>query len=219
MKITKECIECGHDFLTENKYINRGEGKFCSVRCGALYNAKTKQIPNTICAFCKSLFYRPKSKNTIKRSKSGLFFCSVKHKNLAQRIVNNIIKVEHYKSGIGTYRQRTLESKESRCNRCGFDSTPDALIIHHKDRNRGNNELANLEVLCHNCHYLEHRNELIEARKLSPPKTKIQWPDTEELVNMVRQSSYAKVAKKLGVSDTAVKKRLKTKGLYKGKIS
>ncbi|MBI3573571.1 hypothetical protein HY090_00790 [Candidatus Kaiserbacteria bacterium] len=28
--------------------------------------------------------------------------------------------------------------------------------MHHKDRNRNNNSLGNLELICPNCHYEEH---------------------------------------------------------------
>lgn len=40
-------------------------------------------------------------------------------------------------------------------------------------------------------------------------KTKIEWPPTEELFIKVRETSYVQVAKELGVSDNAVRKRLK----------
>jgi 5-methylcytosine-specific restriction endonuclease McrA len=42
------------------------------------------------------------------------------------------------------------------CNRCGYNSEPRILGVHHIDRNRMNNEISNLEVLCPNCHSLEH---------------------------------------------------------------
>lgn len=43
------------------------------------------------------------------------------------------------------------------CARCGFDAEPAILGVHHIDRNRRNNALTNLEVLCPNCHSLEHQ--------------------------------------------------------------
>lgn len=39
-------------------------------------------------------------------------------------------------------------------------------------------------------------------------KTKIEWPPTQDLYNMVKESSYREVAAKLGVSDNAVRKRI-----------
>lgn len=44
------------------------------------------------------------------------------------------------------------------------------------------------------------------GRKNSPPK--IDWPSKEQLQKMVNDTSYAKVAAKLGVSPSSVKKRL-----------
>ena len=49
--------------------------------------------------------------------------------------------------------------------------------------------------------------------KLVPRKSKINWPEDMTLLNLVNQSNYLHVAKQLGVSDNAVKKRLKRQGL------
>ena len=40
-------------------------------------------------------------------------------------------------------------------------------------------------------------------------KTKINWPETQQLIEMVKQLSYTKIAQKLGVSDNAIRKRIK----------
>ena len=45
---------------------------------------------------------------------------------------------------------------KSRCNKCGLESwlnNPIPLELHHKDGNKLNNALNNLELLCPNCHY------------------------------------------------------------------
>ena len=55
-----------------------------------------------------------------------------------------------YKTGISSYRK--LITKEI-CQRCGSTRY---LIIHHKDENRHNNQLDNLEVLCKSCHQRHH---------------------------------------------------------------
>lgn len=46
------------------------------------------------------------------------------------------------------------------CNRCGYNKEPKILGVHHKDRDRNNNDLINLEVLCPNCHSLEHMKHI-----------------------------------------------------------
>lgn len=43
-----------------------------------------------------------------------------------------------------------------RCMRCGYDSVPAILELHHVDRNPRHNTEANLLLLCPNCHSLDH---------------------------------------------------------------
>lgn len=56
------------------------------------------------------------------------------------------------------------------------------------------------------------------ARSPKPYKrpTKIKWPSDQELLKLVSEHSMVQVGKKLGVSDNAVRKRLKSRGLVKG---
>ena len=48
------------------------------------------------------------------------------------------------------------------CERCGYDDEPRILGVHHKDRNPKNNTLENIEVLCPNCHSLEHMKHTVQ---------------------------------------------------------
>lgn len=50
---------------------------------------------------------------------------------------------------------RLLQARGEKCERCGYNKR-EILQIHHRDRNKLNNELANLELICPNCHYEEH---------------------------------------------------------------
>jgi 5-methylcytosine-specific restriction endonuclease McrA len=76
----------------------------------------------------------------------------------------------NWKNGCGIYRRRAYKKYGYKCNRCGFDNKK-ILLVHHKDRNRKNNNVDNLEVLCKNCHSLEHYNE-IHKKFLEYIKTK-----------------------------------------------
>jgi len=63
-------------------------------------------------------------------------------------------KANHqFKTGIGTYSKKAFEYYGKVCNRC---SSVDKLLVHHKDENRANNSMNNLEVLCKSCHQNHH---------------------------------------------------------------
>jgi len=114
-----------------------------------------KPEPNVICALCRQEFYMNESKK--KNSKSGFYFCCRAHKDEAQRIggVKEIMP-SHYGNGLSHYREIALRDRPKECERCQYNANPSAIVVHHKDRNRQNNSLDNLEVLCANCHAIEH---------------------------------------------------------------
>ncbi|MCC6934479.1 MAG: HNH endonuclease [Candidatus Yanofskybacteria bacterium] len=61
-------------------------------------------------------------------------------------------------------KMRLLRERGRTCERCGYDK-PEILQVHHKDRDRSNNDLANLALICPNCHYEEHYLERSWLRK------------------------------------------------------
>jgi hypothetical protein len=160
------CLNCNVEVYIENKEIRRGHGKFCSRKCAGEY--KTKSVippePNVKCALCEKEFYLNTSKQNA--SKSGLYFCCREHKDAAQRIGGiEEIMPPHYGTGRADviYRRLVFETlkRPKICERCGFDKHEAAIIVHHKDRNRMNADEANLEVLCANCHAIEHWGEIV----------------------------------------------------------
>ncbi len=159
--IEKDCLNCQEKFQASVREVNRGNAKFCNLKCAAEYNGKNRikpdHTPNVKCALCAKEFFMTTSKQSI--SKSGLYFCCREHKDEAQRIGG--IK-EIHPSHYGTtkcYRDIAFREKEKRCERCGYDKHQAAIVVHHRDRNRNNNFLSNLEVLCCNCHAIEHYGE------------------------------------------------------------
>lgn len=113
------------------------------------------KIPNQTCHHCGKVFYRPKS-HTI--SKSGLQFCSRLCKDTAQSVDGNCpeIRPQHYGDGGYYYRERALKHYSHQCSRCGYSRDVRVLEVHHKDKDRTNNVLSNLEVLCPTCHVEHH---------------------------------------------------------------
>lgn len=154
----KKCTNCKIKFKAPTKELKRGNGKFCSVKCGAIYNGKhrPKLQPNVKCAMCKKHFY--KSQSSLKNSKSKLYFCCRAHKDAAQCIGGiREIMPSHYGTSTGKsgYRKTAFDSYACKCDKCGYNKYKSIMVVHHIDHNRDNNNVSNLQILCRNCH-LEH---------------------------------------------------------------
>jgi 5-methylcytosine-specific restriction endonuclease McrA len=164
--ISVSCQECKLFFNAIPSEVKRGNGKYCSKTCSKIAVArkqleKYKEInqPNVECSYCHKMFYKNETEK--KNSRSGLHFCCREHKDLAQRIGSGIddIKPDHYrgKDMASDYRNYyRVRNQLIECQRCGYNKYSSILQIHHIDRNRKNNVMENLIVLCPNCHEEEH---------------------------------------------------------------
>lgn len=157
-KIIKNCKFCNKEFKTEQKYINRGNGIFCSKSCSSKFQMQEKYNEigaNEKCAWCnKSIYISPTRKS---RSKSGLFFCCRKHKDLAQRLTGlSEITPAHYNTDSTNYREAALREFEHKCDICNYNKNYKVLQVHHKDFNHNNNNITNLQILCPTCHMELH---------------------------------------------------------------
>lgn len=159
----KNCLFCSKEFNATQKELNRGFGKFCSRKCSGGYkHSLPSKAPTTeiVCAYCKETFPIRESHLRKHNSRSGLRFCNRLCKELGQSLEGNIkaIQPSHFGLGCGkySYRDKALKIYPHRCNRCGYDKYVGILKVHHKDRNRNHNNITNLELLCPNCHDLEH---------------------------------------------------------------
>jgi DNA-directed RNA polymerase subunit RPC12/RpoP len=158
-KVTKKCLLCDKSFDALLKEHKRGNAKFCSRKCSAQHNGRRlsndQKNPNVACAYCGERFYKNSAQK--KNSKSGLFFCCREHKDLAQRIGGlKAIQPNHYGNELKSYRKLAFRNLDVKCNNCGWDNYPDVLEVHHKDCNRSNNHISNLEFLCPTCHEVHH---------------------------------------------------------------
>ena len=67
-----------------------------------------------------------------------------------------------YKNGTGMYKRlgKAKAYELGHCERCQekLDLTnPYKWCTHHRDHNRMNNDISNLEILCKSCHQIEHK--------------------------------------------------------------
>lgn len=106
------------------------------VRCGAEYMPTSNR--QLYCVTCQREINNQRC--------SERYYKTYQRKGYNQKRENN----NNWKGGVGIYRQLV---EGTQCERCGSTKN---LCVHHKDRNRYNNDPSNLEVLCRRCHQLEH---------------------------------------------------------------
>lgn len=150
--VERKCKQCKRTFLAKKRFVDKGEAIYCSLRCSQI--SRRNRISKK-CAYCGKKVERALSK--IKSSKSGLFFCSRKCKEIAQSFVGNIkeIRPSHYKDaeeGINQYRKTAFHYYEHKCNNCGWNEDERILQVHHKNEDRKDNRKENLIILCPTCH-------------------------------------------------------------------
>lgn len=152
--VDAECQVCLKIFKRE-KRLFKTDICSCSIKCNNVAKGKTLKIS---CYHCKIEFYRAASK--VSAPKSGLNFCSRECKEVAQTYVEDIMPSHYYTSdGSSTYREKAFKHYKPVCSDCGYANVL-ALEVHHIDRDRANNLLENLVILCANCHSIRHKTGL-----------------------------------------------------------
>jgi 5-methylcytosine-specific restriction endonuclease McrA len=151
------CQNCKKEVNNKRKInLNKklGYKLFCSNEC---YYESKKKGKICKCSKCgKTIYKRP---SDLKKSKTGNIYCS---KTCAVSNNNSIFRQgenhPNYKKDptVRTYRKRKFKVNEAKCENCGIDDKR-VLEVHHKDKNRDNNNLDNLQILCANCHLIQHR--------------------------------------------------------------
>ncbi len=166
-KVVKiECSVCGKEFWNDIRNIKRNKSGivYCSSEC-------TKNRKKVVCAYCNKTI--EKTVGRIEKSRNGIFFCCRKHKDLGQRIENNIREIwpDHFGNiGKTSYRRNAFDHYKHECEECGWDKIKGVLDVHHIDSNRDNNEIENLIILCPICHItLTRKYAVLVNRKLTFP--------------------------------------------------
>jgi len=170
------CGICNIEFIRRLK-PNPGYGKkrYCTTACAA----KAKQNKVIVkCEICKKSKQITPSK--LKNSKHGVYFCGRKCKDFAQSLEGDCkaIQPAHYGTGYGeySYREKCKKKFLKGCVGC-CEKKKYKLVVHHKDGNRKNNKMSNLEVVCYSCHAVRHLKKVngvwIFDYKVLTPRNKI----------------------------------------------
>lgn len=140
------CKLCGCEF----KVIacRKKTAKYCSRRC-YYKSLNGKGSVEHICRCCGKRFMDSPSHNRI--------YCS---KTCVNKTALTRFNPKTAGTALTAMRRRGMVKS---CSRCGYSKNLAILGIHHKDRNRQNNRLSNLEVLCPNCHSIEHSKHLVHS--------------------------------------------------------
>lgn len=150
--IRRKCVICGKYFFIKEFHAKKGWGKCCSIRCRSQNQKNGKWVE---CAYCGKKVYR--TPRDFKNSRRKKFFCSVScHCAWENKNVRCGANAPNWISGENVYRSILKRAGiKKQCNQCGITDER-VLTVHHKDSNRRNNKLENLEWLCRNCHCLVH---------------------------------------------------------------
>lgn len=159
------CDFCGKSFLKPTRFLE--ERNYCCRQCS--FNAHKNRI-KVKCALCgKEFEVTPK---ILKKSKSGLVFCSRKCKDEGQKIKNGITQIHPSHYGNTKYKDYTpscvyqricFENHPHKCCVCGEDKV---VAVHHYDGNHNNNDPANLIPLCptHHCYWHSKYRKIIKDK-------------------------------------------------------
>ncbi len=137
-----KCLTCNNPIYRRPLEISKNRGKvFCSQGCYGKYNRKENP-----CLVCGKPILASANKKTCSRA------CANKHRiGIAYKMNQPRDKVKSQRS----LKMRLLEQRGIVCEMCEYNKV-EILEVHHKDRDRNNNELENLALICPNCHAEEH---------------------------------------------------------------
>jgi hypothetical protein len=145
------CNICKKEIYRRPSEIKATSGRvFCSVICYGI--SQRKEIP---CLVCGKMILAGFNKKTCSRS------CANKNREgIKYHLGSPRDKVKSQQA----LKLRLLKERGMKCERCSYNKY-EILHVHHKDRNRKNNNLENLTLICPNCHYEEHLLEKSWLRK------------------------------------------------------
>lgn len=136
------CIICNTEIYRRPSQLEKNNGRaYCSVICYGI--SQRQEIP---CIICGKMIRKGENKKTCSRA------CANKHREgIKYKINRPRDKVKNYFA----LKIRLAKIRGKICQKCGYNKY-EILQVHHKDKNRDNNDLENLELICPNCHFEAH---------------------------------------------------------------
>ena len=149
--IKKACIMCGNEFEVYPSHAKRGGGKYCSIGCGTKFRNLTNNPT--------------KDPNVRKKISENHADVTGTNNPMYGKNGKNAPNFKDGRTAYGSYyRMVAFTNKPSVCEECGLESAINKLQVHHIDKNRNNNELENLQILCYDCHAEKHPENRIRER-------------------------------------------------------
>ena len=152
----QECVVCGSSFIPRQIQLTNGQGKFCSIDCRITgqkselrYQYGFKDVPVTEETIAKANATK-KANGTLRKEKHPFWKGG---KAISQGYV--LIMLE-----TGKYRQEHRLVME---NHLGRKLKP-SEIVHHKNHNKKDNRIENLEIMTRAEHMKEHHADILNAR-------------------------------------------------------
>jgi len=133
-----KCSICAKSIYRRPAEIKKNEGRvFCSASCYGMSNRKESP-----CLVCKKPILASLNKKTCSRGCANIHRAGIQYK-----IDSPKDKVKSQQS----LKVRLLEERGRKCERCNYNKYQ-ILEVHHKNRNREDNRLEKLCLICPNCH-------------------------------------------------------------------
>ena len=160
-KVKVKCANCNTDIERTEYALKRNLYFICSPECSAEFQRNTYDNKRTKCFTCGN----PVRRNT-RKTKDNKEFCTSSCKMkyiLSSRIDDN--NPNNFRARALYYHGEKCMNHNCKLKTAGIAIPKSMLDVHHIDKNRGNNKLNNLAVLCVWCHREVHRS--IGTLKLS----------------------------------------------------
>lgn len=154
-----------HNNIFETKAWNLARDSRKKLICPICKTEHRNSLKNKeTCSYCGKIFFKNLASYIGK--KTNLKFCCKECKDKAQQIKAGSkfkeMRPNFYSDDFSKcYRHEAFNEYEHKCYFCGFDEDDDILEVHHIDKNRDNNDIKNLMIICPNCHTKIHNYKYI----------------------------------------------------------